>query len=96
MTKIAGSGSGSISQRHGSADPDPHQNVMDPQHWIRQDRSGRENPPVCGHSYLLTMCHKSLFMNVSVRVADPDWIQIQSGQWIRIRIRKEGKNDPQK
>ncbi len=33
MTKIAGSGS--ISQRHGSADPDPHQNVMDPQHWLR-------------------------------------------------------------
>jgi hypothetical protein len=31
MTKIAGSGSGSISQRHGSADPDldPPQNVMD-------------------------------------------------------------------
>jgi hypothetical protein len=31
MTKIAGSGfeSGSISQRHVSADPDPHQNVMD-------------------------------------------------------------------
>jgi hypothetical protein len=32
MTKIAGSGSGSISQRHGSADPDPHQNVIDPEH----------------------------------------------------------------
>ncbi len=30
MTKIAGSGS--ISQRHGSADPDPNQNVMDPEH----------------------------------------------------------------
>jgi hypothetical protein len=31
---MAGSGSesGSISQRHGSADPDPHQNVMDLQH----------------------------------------------------------------
>jgi hypothetical protein len=31
---IAGSGSGSIRQRHGSADPDPdlHQNVMDPQY----------------------------------------------------------------
>ncbi len=29
-------GSGSISQRHGSADPDPdpHQNVMDPQHYF--------------------------------------------------------------
>ncbi len=40
MTKIEGSGSkygsGSISQRHGSADPDPDpsQNVMDPQHWL--------------------------------------------------------------
>ncbi len=35
-TKIAGSGSESISQRHGSADPDPgpHQNVMDPEHWF--------------------------------------------------------------
>jgi hypothetical protein len=36
MTQIAGSkpGSGSISQRHGCADPDPPQNVMDPQHWM--------------------------------------------------------------
>ncbi len=46
MTKIAGStdpgswsesgyesGSGSINQRDGFADPDPHQNVMEPQHW---------------------------------------------------------------
>jgi hypothetical protein len=34
MREIAGSGSGSISQRHKSADPDPDspQNVMDPQH----------------------------------------------------------------
>jgi hypothetical protein len=29
--KIKGAGSESISRRHGSADPDPHQNVMDPQ-----------------------------------------------------------------
>jgi hypothetical protein len=41
MTKIAGSGygtgseTGSISQRHGSADPDPHQNVMDPEHCLQ-------------------------------------------------------------
>jgi hypothetical protein len=27
-----GVGSGSISQRYGSGDPDPHQNVTDPQH----------------------------------------------------------------
>ena len=35
MKKLAGSGSesGSTSQRHGSGDPDPFQNVMDPQHW---------------------------------------------------------------
>ncbi len=30
---------------------------------------------------------------VSNSVSDPDWIQIQSGQWIRIQ---EDKNDPQK
>jgi len=35
MTKI--SGSGSISQTHGSADPDPPQNVLDPQHWFMLD-----------------------------------------------------------
>jgi hypothetical protein len=29
-------GSESISQRHGSADPDPQQNVMDPQPWWQQ------------------------------------------------------------
>ncbi len=36
MTKIAGSGS--ISRRHVSADPDPdpHQNVMDPEHWLHE------------------------------------------------------------
>jgi hypothetical protein len=34
MTKIAGSGDGSIRQRHGSADP--YQNVTDPQHWLHQ------------------------------------------------------------
>ncbi len=31
LTKKAGTGS--ISQRHGSADPDPIQNVMDPEHF---------------------------------------------------------------
>jgi hypothetical protein len=29
VTKTAGS----VSQRYGSADPDPYQNVTDPQHW---------------------------------------------------------------
>ncbi len=36
-----------ISQRHGSADPDPdpHQNVMDPRHWERLDQ-GHLHPPL--------------------------------------------------
>ncbi len=44
MTKIAGSGS--IGQRHGSAnpDPDPPQNVMDPQNWLKE--TANENIPV--------------------------------------------------
>jgi hypothetical protein len=37
IAKIAGSGS--ISQRHGSADPDPYQNVTDPQHYFREPKS---------------------------------------------------------
>jgi hypothetical protein len=28
-----GAGSGSVNQRYGYADRDPHQNVTDPQHW---------------------------------------------------------------
>jgi hypothetical protein len=32
LTKIAGSGS--VCQRYISPDPDPYQNVTDPQHWL--------------------------------------------------------------
>jgi hypothetical protein len=44
-TEGSGSASGSISQRHGSADqdPDPHQNVMDPQHWLHAPASASHN-----------------------------------------------------
>jgi hypothetical protein len=31
---VSGVGSGSVSQRYGSADPDPQQNVTDPQHCL--------------------------------------------------------------
>jgi hypothetical protein len=37
MMKIVGCGAGSISQRHGSAGPDPYQNVSDPQHCFDED-----------------------------------------------------------
>jgi hypothetical protein len=33
-TGRSGAGYGSISQGHGSADPDPYKNVTDPQHWL--------------------------------------------------------------
>jgi hypothetical protein len=50
MTKIAGSGSesGSISQKHGSADPDldPPQNVMDPVH-CQQTQFINNTPCIC-------------------------------------------------
>jgi|688.fasta_scaffold633741_3 hypothetical protein len=35
MTKKAGAGAGSISQRQGSVDPDLYQIVTDPQHWLQ-------------------------------------------------------------
>jgi hypothetical protein len=36
LTKRAGSGAGSVSQRYryGSADSNPYQNVTDPEHWL--------------------------------------------------------------
>jgi hypothetical protein len=55
MTKIAGSRSRSISQRHGPSDPDPYQyqNVIDPQHniakftraWMRNEPSNVNQGP---------------------------------------------------
>jgi hypothetical protein len=41
LTKKAGSGSESISQRYGSADPDPYQDFMVPQHWKKPWNRGR-------------------------------------------------------
>jgi hypothetical protein len=38
MTKLAGSGSTCL--RHGSADPDPHQNVIDPEHCRMETNLG--------------------------------------------------------
>jgi hypothetical protein len=46
MKKIAGSGyeSVSISQRHGYADPDPQQNVMDPEHCFEEFLTDIKSP----------------------------------------------------
>ncbi len=70
MTKIAGSGSrsgsGSISQKHGSADPDPPQNVMDPQQWFIYTvlRTWTSSGPIAllpGQGFLRQMWGKELW-----------------------------------
>jgi hypothetical protein len=47
--KIAGSEYGSVSQRYGSAgpdlDPDPSQNVTDPQNWFLEWNHGINDNP---------------------------------------------------
>jgi hypothetical protein len=59
MAKIAGSGSesGSISQRHGSVDPDPDppQNVTDPQHCKKH--SDPDSDPKNEHWYIFSNSH---------------------------------------
>jgi hypothetical protein len=45
MMKIEGSGSGSISQRYGSPDSDPHQNVMDPEHCAGRNEEDGDGEP---------------------------------------------------
>jgi hypothetical protein len=69
VTKIAGSGSGSTSQRHGSADldPDPPQNVMDPQHWVQglTCRGIEPGPPAWEASTLEKSHLDSLFAGYS-------------------------------
>jgi hypothetical protein len=56
MMKKEGSASGSISQRHGSPDPDPHKNIMDPQYC----------------SYLYSFCKRRVSKSVPIRFVLPD------------------------
>jgi hypothetical protein len=115
MTKITRSRSESISQRHRS--PDPHQKVMDLQHWYVEFVGQHRTFPVYFTTVTLWYGSEStdpylwltgpilLFLSVAFKIPtkqnfflvfllitrvsdpDPDWIRIQSGQWIRIRIR---------
>jgi hypothetical protein len=41
---------------------------------------------ICQHAHSLVVLHH-LHIITRIRVSDPDWIRIQSGQWIQIRIR---------
>ncbi len=79
MTKIAGSESGSISQRHGSADPDldPPQNVMDPEHFS-SDFNPRNSAPFY------------LFILIIYFIFDPGWIRNGT---LRIREKHPGSTN---
>jgi hypothetical protein len=108
MTKIAGSGSasGSISQRYGSAGPDPPQNVMDPQHCSQDplaeseaadqmDRSARTPlfPFSSGSDLSWPSCQGCVSLSVRNRIHLSPWV---SGfvPRIRIRVRTQGLNCP--
>ncbi len=85
-TKIAGCGSEfgsrSISQRHGSADPDPHQNVMDPEaeHWY------------CCNWLYLHMVYKG---TASLRIRNRNQMRVRSDPpFCRIRIGIPGPSFP--
>jgi hypothetical protein len=68
--------------------PAAEKNIADPQHWGGGGGLCSDIP-----------VPKAMIKNMSImsRVADPDpnWIRIQSDQWIRIRIRNPNP-DPQK
>jgi hypothetical protein len=66
MTKKAGSGS--ISQWHGSADPDPPQNVMDPEHCYKPNRKLRRKAPVCS---VLGPTHGGVVPAAAPRLSSP-------------------------
>jgi hypothetical protein len=62
-------------------------------------KSNRTSPKIQCCGWLPQIPDPISFPSRKSRVADPDWIRIQSGQWIRIRIRYQdqgGQNDPQK
>ncbi len=75
MTKIAGPGSesGSISQRNGSEDPDPHLNVMDPEH--------------CFQGVKLCDFGVTLPVNSEGKVSDPSAQYIGTEAWSPMEVR---------
>ncbi len=83
MTKTVGSGSesGSISQRHGSADPDPHQNVTDPEYWSKQLFAEKElrghRPSVCER---FIYSHDQSAFSVFRKYVDRSWENINRSQ----------------
>jgi hypothetical protein len=108
LTKRAGSGSGSVSQRNGSEDPDPHldpyQNVTDPEHCCKQTYLGNvwlwwDEVAKSGHGSL-TVQHSLVHIDVQhltirLDIIDKDLIPISSG-WNQMSEEKKHKIHTQK
>ncbi len=91
MTKIAGSWSesesGFISQRHGFADPDPQQNVMDPQPWKAEWKTSSESQMWIFHNigrylYCVVICE----MCSSERLKNWTSKYISSSQKVKTKV----------
>jgi hypothetical protein len=70
MTKIGGPGS--ISQRHGSLDPDPHHNVMDPQDCFVGMSSTSSPFPPSANTARMSICLTSLSLLLLATV-EAEW-----------------------
>ncbi len=87
LTKFA-SGFGSTSQSHGSADPDPdpHQNVMDPQHWFiywhdPSPSSWRDSTLWTGSEWEASPSTSTSTSTASKSTAFPSWEKEKTTAW---------------
>jgi hypothetical protein len=81
MAKIAGSGSGSISQRHGSADPDPLVRGMDPRIRIHSKMSWISNTV---HNILKSLKRKPKYYLVECHIIRRSWLT-SAVWWVHVR-----------
>jgi hypothetical protein len=63
-----GVGAGSISQRYGSGHPDPHQNVMDPQHWHKAYELGFSNTLIYGREWPVCVSMDDIWFRKPVEI----------------------------
>jgi hypothetical protein len=64
----SGSGAGSISRRYGSEDPDPHQNVTDPQHWRQAYELGFSNTLIYGREWPVCVSMDDIWFRKPVEI----------------------------
>jgi hypothetical protein len=65
-----------MSQRHGSADPDPPQNDIDPQHWLKILKFFDADPdPDPGSGIFLTLDPgwKNWYPGYGINIPDPQY-----------------------